>query len=84
MFSPQFKKPLWRQSQFGGVGFARQGYRSEYMTTVCLNMPSQIGKRTAHANKIIYQHIRASWADQTIKCESAHQENCPKAYAEVL
>ena len=77
MFSPQFVKPVGRQSQFGRVGFARQANSRQHEAAVRFDMATQIGERTAHADKVIDQHVSAAWVNQTIKFRLAGQSPKP-------
>ena len=73
MFSPQFMQALRCQSQFGRVRFSGQGYRSQYMTATRLDKASQIGKRTAHAYKIVHQYVIAPSLHRPVKSRLACQ-----------
>ena len=77
MFVPQFMQTLWRQCEFGGVWFTRQGYRRHNMPAVGFDIAFQVRQCAAHPDKVVYQHVIPTLADRPIEVRLPCQS--PKA-----
>ncbi len=73
MFCSQFVQALWRQCQFGGMGFTGQGYRSQYFAALGFDIAFHVRQRTTHANKIIHQNVFATLLNGPLKFRLTRQ-----------
>ncbi len=76
MSGSQFMQTFWGRREFGRVGFAGQSGCCHRFAAMSFDVTAQAGQCTAHAQKIIHQHVAAIHLYCAVKCRrSGHA--CP-------